>query len=219
MTPHRLILLGPPGSGKGTQSAFLALELRVVHISTGEILREAVRRDFPLGREASTYIRSGKLVPDEIVMKIVEERLQEKDCGLGFLLDGYPRTIPQAKMLDARGPKIETVISLKITEEECVRRLANRKSCSRCGLTYNPATHPPKKENVCDQCGSQLSLREDDRPETVKERFKVYTRQTEPLIAYYQRSQRLSEVDGSLPPKKVLENVKNMLEYKIYPRP
>src|SRR3989338_1692811 len=209
-----LILLGPPGSGKGTQSSRLAKEFKLAHISTGEILREAVRSKSYLGEKANHYIHTGQLVPDEVMIEIVQERLNALDCKEGFLLDGFPRTIHQAEMLEAF-TRIHLVVALKVEEEECVQRLASRKTCPGCGLTYNPVNHPPKKENVCDQCGAVLILRGDDKPETVRERLKVYVKLTAPLIEYYQRTGRLEFVDGTLAPDKILQNLKNMLQSKI----
>ncbi|MBI3012768.1 MAG: adenylate kinase [Elusimicrobia bacterium] len=210
-----LVLMGPPGSGKGTQCSRLAAELGIAHISTGDILRQAVKGNTPLGKEASVYIQAGKLVPDETMIRIVEERVQQKDCEKGFLLDGFPRTIPQAEMLDATGPQIDCVIALLVDAEECVRRVANRKTCSQCGLTYNPVTHPPRKNGKCDVCGSDLILRVDDQPETMRERLKVYSQMTEPLVRYYQKSERLAVADGMSQPENILKNLKNLIYSRL----
>lgn len=206
-----IILLGPPGSGKGTQASLLASDLKIAHISTGEILREEIRRNSPLGISAGEYVRSGKLVPDEIVIAIVKERTKKEDCREGFILDGFPRTIPQAMALEKEGVTIDIAVSLEVTEEECVRRLGNRRSCLKCGAVYNPLTQPPKKEGVCDGCGGPLIIREDDKAETIRERFRVYSRQTEPLLGFYKESKRVSSLDGVLNPEKILTNLKNLV--------
>lgn len=213
-----LAILGPPGSGKGTQASRVSKKLGVVHISTGEILREAVRKNSALGNQAKKYLDAGQLVPDGIMMEIVKARVNQPDCADGFILDGFPRTIPQAKMLDQLGLPSRTAnffldrtISLEISEEECVRRLADRRNCPQCGLTYNPATHPPKKKEQCDRCGAALVLRGDDQPATVRERLKVYHQLTEPLIDYYKQSQRLIAVNATSTPEIVFQNLINML--------
>jgi adenylate kinase len=212
-----LAILGPPGSGKGTQSLRLAKKLGIVHISTGDILRGAVRKKTPLGMEANDYLRSGQLVPDEIMIDIVKERIHQKDCSKGFLLDGFPRTIPQAKMLDevgsfggSRRPFLDFVISLELSERECVRRIANRRTCSQCGLTYNPLIHPPKRAGKCDRDGAKLILRDDDRPATVKERLKVYHRSTQPLVDYYRSSNRLFSADAASAPAEVSKRLSGL---------
>ena len=210
-----MAILGPPGSGKGTQSPLIAGKLGIVHISTGDILRSAVRKKTLLGTEADDYLRSGQLVPDEIMIAIVKERIGHRDCSKGFLLDGFPRTIPQAKMLDGLGAGktgglfLDLVVSLEIDEKVCVRRIANRRTCPQCGLTYNPVTHPPKKAGKCDRDGSSLILREDDKSGTVRERLKVYRRMTQPLIEYYKKTGRLFavEVEASSNPQKVFKSL------------
>lgn len=213
-----LAILGPPGSGKGTQAALLAKKLEIPHISTGEILREAVRKNSSLGSQAKKFLDSGQLVPDGVMLEIVKDRILKKDCASGYLLDGFPRTIPQAKMLDTIenhplncNPPLEKALYLEIVEEECVRRLSDRRSCPKCGLTYNPVTHPPQQPEICDQCGSVLILREDDKPETVRNRLKVYYIQTSPLIQYYQESQRLLKIDASSSPQEIYKNLLNLL--------
>ncbi len=211
----QIVLLGPPGSGKGTQAAKLAKELGIAHISTGEILREEIRNNSPLGLKAQEFVRSGKLVPDELVISIVKERVKKEDCKIGFILDGFPRTIPQAEALEKEGLHIDLAVSLEVSEEECVNRLGNRKSCSKCGAVYNPITRPPKQEGVCDQCSGNLIQREDDKAQTIRERFKVYSLQTEPLLGYYKQTQRLSALDGHLNSEKVLTNLKNLVSYRF----
>lgn len=209
-----LVLLGPPGSGKGTQGSRLAKELGIPQISTGDILREAVKNKTALGQQAQGYMKSGQLVPDEVIIGIAEERLKHADCAKGYILDGFPRTTPQAEKLD-QFSRIHWVLSLGVTEEECVRRLAGRLTCPNCKLTYNPSTNPPKQAGVCDACATKLILREDDKPETVKQRLKVYNQQTEPLIKFYQASGRLLALDGSKDPENVFKTLKNLLQSKF----
>ena len=215
-----LAILGPPGSGKGTQALKLAKKLGIVHISTGDILRQAVRDKTPLGTEAGDYLKSGQLVPDEVMIGIVKDRIGKKDCSKGFLLDGFPRTIPQARMLDELGGGkgkglLDWVISLEISEKECVKRIANRRTCPKCGLTYNPQARPPKKAGKCDRDGSDLILREDDKPETVKERLKVYGRLTQPLIEYYEKTRRLLKADASSAPEVVFTRILAQLKADV----
>lgn len=213
-----LAIMGSPGSGKGTQAFRLSAQLGIVHISTGEILREETRKNSALGIQAKKCLNAGQLVPDDVVIEIVHSRLNQLDCADGFLLDGFPRTLPQAKMLDAIAPRpkqadcfLDRAIFLQVSEKECVRRLANRRTCPKCGLTYNSETHPSTQKGRCDACGSRLILREDDKAKTVKERFKVYNALTQPLIAYYKQSQRLIRIDGSYKPDIVFKNLINLL--------
>ncbi len=207
----KIVLLGPPGSGKGTQAAVLAKDLGYAHISTGEILREEIRKNSPLGLQAQEFVKSGKLVPDGVVISIVKERTKKEDCKNGFILDGFPRTIPQAEALEKEGITIDKAVSLEVTEEECVRRLGDRKSCPQCGAVYNPVTRPPKNEGICDQCSSALIQREDDKAQTIRERFRVYSQKTAPLLDFYKKSKRLFSLDGHLNPEKVLTNLKNLV--------
>ena len=206
-----LSILGPPGSGKGTQAASLIKDLKIVHISTGDMLREAVRQKTPLGEQANGFMTSGKLVPDEVIIGIVKERISQSDCEKGFLLDGFPRTIPQAQKLDEMGPRLEFVISLEVTEEECLNRLANRLAC-KCGMTYNLKSNPPKKAEECDRCHAPLVLREDDKPQTIKKRLQVYKTSTEPLVQYYRDSQRLLSIDAAQSPEAVYKQIMNLLK-------
>ena len=198
--------MGPPGSGKGTQSTRLADRLGIVHISTGDILRAAVKDKTALGKKAHEFINSGKLVPDDLMIGIVKERISEKDCKHGFILDGFPRTIPQAEMLDEIVP-LDSVIFFDVNEDECVGRLTGRRICGKCGLIYNPATKPPLVDNKCDKCHRTLLTREDDKIETVRERLKVYHCQTQPLIKYYKDDGRLIAIDAALAPDQVFENL------------
>jgi adenylate kinase len=185
-----LVLLGAPGSGKGTQAERIAARHDLPHISTGDILRDAVERGTELGSEARRYMDAGDLVPDEVIIGIMRARLGESDAGRGFLLDGFPRTIEQAEALDAMlaedGRSVSDVILLDVPEEELVQRLSGRRMCRRCGANYNVVFNPPQKEGVCDLCGGELYQRSDDNEETVRNRLQVYRRQTEPLIGYYE---------------------------------
>jgi adenylate kinase len=197
----RVVLLGPPGVGKGTQGRRLAEERGWALISTGEMLREAARRRTPLGIEAASRMDHGLLVPDDLIIGVVRERTAEQDAERGFVLDGFPRTVPQADALDAmlaeRGRRLEAVLSLTASEDELVRRLSARRECPVCKRAYNLETAPPRSDEVCDDHpGTALTQRPDDRPETIKQRFQVYREQTAPLIDYYRRSGRLREVRG-----------------------
>ncbi len=195
-----LIFLGPPGSGKGTQAKMLVDKYGIPQISTGDILREAVKEGTPLGKEAKKYMDEGKLVPDEVVVGIVRERLKEPDCTKGFILDGFPRTIPQAEALDKTlqkmGKGIDHVLSLEVDKEELVRRLSGRRTCKKCGAMYHIIFDPPKKDGICDRCGGELYQRDDDKEETIRERLRVYEEQTAPLIEYYRKKGLLRPIDG-----------------------
>ena len=181
-----LILLGGPGAGKGTQAKLIVEEYKIPQISTGDMLREAVKQGTELGKKAKEYMDKGELVPDEIVIGIVRDRLKQPDCEKGFILDGFPRTIAQAealdKMLDEIGKKIDAVINIYVPEEEIVKRIVNRRTCKKCGAIYHLIYSPPKESNKCDKCGGELYQRDDDKEETVRERLRVYKQQTEPLI-------------------------------------
>ncbi|MDK2876047.1 MAG: adenylate kinase [Archaeoglobaceae archaeon] len=196
-----LILLGAPGAGKGTQAKFIAEKYGIPQVSTGDILREAVAKGTELGRKAKEFMNQGKLVPDEIVIGIVKERLTRKDCEKGFILDGFPRTIAQAEALDKimgeMGKEIDAVINVNVPEEEVVKRIVNRRICKNCGAIYHLIHNPPKKNGVCDKCGGELYQRDDDREEVVRERFAVYKRSTQPLIDYYKKKGILYDVDGT----------------------
>lgn len=198
----RLILLGPPGAGKGTQSIVLSRTYKIVHISTGDILREAVKNATPLGKKAHTFMNKGELVPDEIVTGIVVERLDQKDTKANFILDGFPRTLKQAESLDAALKKISSGIDLvlyfEIPEAVAIERLTGRRVCKICGANYHIKNIPPKKEGICDKCGGELFQRPDDTKETVKNRLKVYEDQTRPLIDYYTKKGLLKRVSGAL---------------------
>ena len=180
-----LILLGAPGAGKGTQAAILAKELSIPTISTGNILRAAVASGSELGKQAKACMESGALVSDEIIIGIIRDRLAEPDCANGYILDGVPRTIPQAEALEENGIKFDHVVSMEIADETIMERMSGRRVCPKCGASYHITAVPPKKEGVCDECGSELITRKDDAPETVKSRLAVYHKETEPLKDFY----------------------------------
>lgn len=196
----RVVLLGPPGAGKGTQAKLLQEKFAACQVSTGDILRKAVAERTPLGKQASDYIDRGALVPDSVIVNLVAERLKEKDCEPGFILDGFPRTIPQAESLDAilkkMGLNLNCVLSVQVPEKIIIERLAGRRTCKNCGALSHVVFNPQKRAGVCDRCGGELYQRDDDREETVANRLKVYESQTAPLISYYRGRGLLSEIDG-----------------------
>ena len=196
----RVVLLGPPGAGKGTQAKLLREQFEVCQVSTGDILRKAVAEETPLGREAGQYIKRGDLVPDSIIVKLVAERLKEKDCAQGFILDGFPRTIPQAQSLDEileqTGLGLHAVLLVEVPQRIVVERLAGRRTCKDCGALYHVNFNPSSREHVCDRCGGELAQRDDDREETIRARLQVYEKQTAPLAAYYRTRGTLREIDG-----------------------
>ena len=193
----KLILLGAPGAGKGTQSEIIAKRLSIPIISTGNILKEAVRNNTQLGQAAKAYMDAGQLVPDEVIISILNERLADDDCADGFILDGVPRTIEQAEALDAMGIEVDRVISLEVEDEIIMDRMAGRRVCAACGSSYHISYKRPAQEGVCDRCGGELVIRSDDKPETVAERLRVYHEITERLKDYYSRAGKLREVKGS----------------------
>lgn len=211
-----IILLGPPGAGKGTQAEKIIKEYQLAYVSTGDILRSAVREQTNLGRKAKQYMDQGQLVPDELVVAIVKDRLADPDCAKGALLDGFPRTVAQAdfleKALPETGIKIDKVLSIEVDEEELIERLTGRRVCSECGANFHLKFKPPKVRNVCDLCGGDLYQRDDDTFETVKERLEVYRKQTEPLIAYYEEKGLLSPIDGNQDIDAVNDQVNIILE-------
>ncbi|MBO3841335.1 MAG: adenylate kinase [Candidatus Brockarchaeota archaeon] len=183
----RIVIFGPPGSGKGTYASRLAPRLGVPHISTGDILRDEVKSGSELGKSISSYVSSGKLVPDEVVNRVMEKRLSQEDCGRGFILDGYPRTLQQAYFLEGVS-KIDFVINLNVPDEVIVRRLSSRLVCRKCGAIYNKITLPPKVDGVCDKCGGGLYQRDDDKPEVIRERIRVYKNEAAPLLEHYRKA-------------------------------
>lgn len=192
----KLIFLGAPGAGKGTQAEAVCAHLNIPAISTGNMIREALKSGTEMGLKAKSYMDSGALVPDEVVIGIVKDRIAQPDCANGFVLDGFPRTIPQAEALDNMGVKIDRVIALEVSDDKIVKRMSGRRVCESCGASYHLLYNPPKVEEKCDKCGGTLVQRKDDLPETVKARLKVYHEQTEPLKDYYKRQGKLYTVNG-----------------------
>lgn len=196
----RAVLLGPPGAGKGTQAVRLVEKYDIPHISTGDIFRKNIKEGTELGKKAQEYMNAGELVPDELVVDLVKDRLQQDDCKNGFLLDGFPRTIFQAEKLDEflaeMGQKMDIVINLKVEKDSLIKRLTGRRVCKNCGASYHIINIPPKKDGVCDTCGGELIQRKDDNIETVENRINVYDDQTAPLIGYYKEAGTLVDFDG-----------------------
>lgn len=207
----RIVLLGPPGAGKGTQAKVLAQHLHVPHLSTGDLLREAVRAKSSLGEEADVYMRAGRLVPDDLVLRILRERLGRPDAATGYILDGYPRNVAQANELDRITP-IDRVLSFDLPESALVERLTQRWTCPKCGTAYNLATRPPKTPGVCDLDGTTLLQRADDAPAAVRTRLAVYREQTEPLLEHYRRLGRLTPIDARGTPEQVAQRLRTALE-------
>ena len=192
----KLVLLGAPGAGKGTQAEILCKKLNIPTISTGNILRAAVKNGTPVGLKAKEYMDQGALVPDEVIIGIVCERLAEPDCANGFILDGVPRTIPQAEALEANGIDIDCALSIEIADETIIDRMSGRRTCPNCGASFHVLSNPPKQEGICDSCGSALTIRKDDAPETVKARLFTYHTETEPLKAFYEQRGKLKAVEN-----------------------
>lgn len=198
----KIIMLGAPGAGKGTQAKMIAEKFGIPHISTGDIFRANIKNGTELGAKAKEYMDQGLLVPDELTCDLVVDRIQQEDCKKGYILDGFPRTIPQAEALDAAltklGENIDFAINVEVPDENIVRRMGGRRACVSCGATYHVVYNAPAKENVCDACGAELILRDDDKPETVQKRLSVYHEQTQPLIDYYTKKGVIAEVDGTI---------------------
>ncbi len=209
MIGMKLILLGAPGAGKGTQAEVICNKKNIPTISTGNILREALKSGTEMGLKAKTYMESGQLVPDEILIGIIKDRMKEPDCQNGFILDGFPRTIPQAEALDQMGAGIDVVLDIEVADEDIVTRMSGRRVCEACGSSYHVLYKQPKAEGVCDACGGTLVQRKDDHPDTVKERLNVYHNQTEPLKEYYSKQGKLRVVHGQ---DKVEDTTKMVLE-------
>ena len=211
----KIIMLGAPGAGKGTQAKQIAAKYDIPHISTGDIFRANIKNGTELGKKAKEYMDQGLLVPDELTCDLVMDRIQEDDCAKGFVLDGFPRTIPQAEALTSAlekiGQKMDFAIDVDVPDENIVNRMSGRRACLECGATYHIVAIPPKQEGVCDNCGSKLVLRDDDKPETVQKRLDVYHEQTQPLIDYYNKAGILKSVDGTQPMEKVFEDITNIL--------
>ena len=211
----KIVMLGAPGAGKGTQAKMIASSYGLPHVSTGDIFRANVKGGTPLGLEAKTYMDKGELVPDELTVRILLDRVAQDDCKNGYVLDGFPRTIPQAEVLDAEltklGEKIDYAIDVEVPDENIVKRMSGRRACVNCGATYHIVHIPPKKEGICDACGSELILRDDDKEETVKNRLAIYHQQTQPLIDFYSNKGVLKEVDGTKDSAEVFEDIKKIL--------
>lgn len=207
----KIIMLGAPGAGKGTQAKMIADKYQIPHISTGDIFRANIKNGTELGKKAKTYMDQGLLVPDELVVDLIMDRFKEADCANGYVLDGFPRTIPQAEALDAAlskiGEKVDFAINVEVPDENIVKRMSGRRACVGCGATYHIVYNPTKKENMCDRCDGELILRDDDKPETVQNRLKVYHEQTQPLIAYYEGKNVMKEVDGTKDMKEVFADI------------
>lgn len=209
-------MLGAPGAGKGTQAKMIAQSYKLPHISTGDIFRANIKEGTDLGKEAKTYMDEGKLVPDELTVRILLDRVAKDDCKDGYVLDGFPRTIPQAEVLEKEleklGDKVDYAINVDVPDENIINRMSGRRACLKCGATYHIKHVPPKKEGICDVCGSELVLRDDDKPETVKKRLDVYHEQTQPLIEFYTKRDVLKTVNGNADPKDVFAAIKEILD-------
>ena len=208
----KLIFLGAPGAGKGTQAEIIASKLNIPTISTGNIIREALANGTEMGLKAKSFIEAGKLVPDDVVIGIIKERLADEDCNNGFILDGFPRTIPQAEALDNMGIIIDKVVDIDVPDENIVNRMSGRRVCKACGSSYHIENKKPKVEGVCDACGGELQIRKDDAPETVLDRLNVYHEQTEPLKDFYAECGKLRSVEGTAPITEITEAILKVLE-------
>ena len=197
----KIVMLGAPGAGKGTQAKMIAEQYGIPHVSTGDIFRMNIKNGTDLGKEAKTYMDKGELVPDELTVRILLDRVAQEDCKNGYVLDGFPRTIPQAECLDKAlaemNDSMDYAINIDVPDENIITRMGGRRACVGCGATYHVVNIPPKKEGICDRCGGELILRDDDKPETVKKRLDVYHEQTQPLIDYYTKKGIIKDVDGT----------------------
>jgi len=207
----RLIFLGAPGAGKGTQAEAVCKALNIPAISTGNILKAAMKDGTELGLKAKSFIESGQLVPDDVIIGIVRARIKEDDCKNGFLFDGFPRTLAQAEALDQMGVSIDRVINIRVSDDLIVRRIGGRRTCAACGAVYHIENKRPKRDNLCDNCGEKLVIRSDDEPQTVQKRLQVYRSQTKPLEQYYTEKGLLSEVDGQKDTALVTEDILEVL--------
>lgn len=214
----KIIMLGAPGAGKGTQAIMIAEKYNIPHISTGDIFRANIKNGTELGKEAKSYMDKGQLVPDELTVRILLDRVSNDDCKNGYVLDGFPRTIPQAEALEKAvaelGEQIDYAINVDVPDENIIKRMSGRRACLKCGNTYHIEHIPPKVEGICDNCGSELVLRADDKPETVLERLTVYHEQTQPLIDFYGKKDILKTVDGTQKMDDVFNSIVNILEAK-----
>lgn len=211
----KIIMLGAPGAGKGTQAKMIAEKYGIPHVSTGDIFRANIKNGTELGKEAKKYMDQGQLVPDELTVRLLLDRVAQADCANGYVLDGFPRTIPQAEVLDQalteRGEAVDYAIDVEVPDENIVKRMSGRRACLDCGATYHIVALPPKQEGICDACGSKLVLRDDDKPETVQKRLTVYHDQTQPLIEYYTKKGILKTVDGTVDAKEVFAAIQAIL--------
>ncbi|MBZ4663311.1 MAG: adenylate kinase [Caloramator sp.] len=211
----KIVLLGPPGAGKGTQAKLIVQKYNIPHISTGDIFRKNIKEMTPLGIKAKEYIDKGQLVPDELTVEIVKDRIKEDDCKNGFLLDGFPRTVAQADALNDvladLGTKLDYVINIKVDENNLIERLSGRRVCPKCGASFHVVFNPPKVEGVCDYCGAEVVQRADDSEETVKNRLSVYNKQTQPLIDYYTKNGLIKNINGEQDINDVFEEICNVL--------
>ncbi len=207
----KIIMLGAPGAGKGTQAKMISEKYGLPHVSTGDIFRANIKNGTALGMEAKQYMDKGLLVPDELTVKILLDRVAQDDCKNGYVLDGFPRTIPQAEVLEDAlsklGDKVDYAINVDVPDENIINRMSGRRACVTCGATYHIEYAAPQKEGICDKCGSELILRDDDKPETVKARLSVYHEQTQPLIDFYKSRNVLKEVDGTVPMQEVFDSI------------
>ena len=212
----KIVMLGAPGAGKGTQAKMIAEKFGLPHVSTGDIFRANIKNGTELGKKAKAFMDAGQLVPDELTVEILLDRVKADDCAKGYILDGFPRTIPQAEALDAAveklGEKIDYAVNIDVPDENIINRMSGRRACVGCGATYHVVYNPPKVEDVCDVCGKSLILRDDDKPETVKTRLDVYHAQTQPLIDYYAGRGVLVTVDGTQNMDKVFSDIKDILD-------
>ena len=208
----RLILLGAPGAGKGTQAEILSRELGIPTISTGNILRAAVKAGTKVGLEAKAFMEAGKLVPDAVIIGILRERLAEPDCEKGYILDGVPRTIPQAEAMELMGIAIDCALSIEVDDQIIVQRMSGRRACTKCGATFHIVNNPPKAEGVCDNCGGELTIRKDDAPETVRARLETYHRETEPLKAFYEARGKLRIAENQPSIEETTAEIRRALE-------
>ena len=211
----KIVMLGAPGAGKGTQAKMIAKKYGIPHVSTGDIFRANIKNGTELGKEAKQYMDQGKLVPDELTVKILLDRVAQDDCKNGYVLDGFPRTIPQANVLDEAltklGDRIDYAVNVDVPDDNIINRMGGRRACVACGATYHIVYNAPKKEGICDNCGKALIIRDDDQPETVKNRLKVYHEQTQPLIDFYEGKGVLKSVDGTADMKDVFAAIVEIL--------
>ncbi len=205
----KLTIMGPPGGGKGTQAELLRERLGITHISTGAIIRKAISEKTPLGLAAESYIAEGKLVPDDVIISMVKERISQPDCEKGYILDGFPRTIPQAEAMEGMGIHLDCALNIEVDDEDIVERLSGRRECSSCAAPYHVKYNPPKEEGKCDKCGAALIIRSDDVPETIRQRLEVYHAQTEPLKKFYEQRKLLRTAKGC---EELSDTTRNVLE-------